>query len=130
MFPGRTNLPVRYLPSTPIRGGDLGLRQRLPHPLRAALDVCVTGASATLSPILVVVSDGRATVGEDPVGDALAAAGEVRARGVSAVVVDAENGATKLGLAGRLATAMGAMHLTVEQLTSGVLRGAIASARR
>jgi magnesium chelatase subunit D len=64
--------------------------------------------------VVVVVTDGRATgpadVGEhaDPVEAALAAGRAIRAAGVTALVLDAEPGTPRLGLAVRLAEAMGA----------------------
>jgi magnesium chelatase subunit D len=53
-------------------------------------------------PLLVVVTDGRATSGPDPVTVAPALAG------VATVVVDCESGPVRLGLARRLATALNA----------------------
>jgi magnesium chelatase subunit D len=61
-------------------------------------------------PLLVVVTDGRATSGPDPVVVASALAG------VSAVVVDCESGPIRLGLAGRLATALNADLMPLDQL--------------
>jgi magnesium chelatase subunit D len=61
-------------------------------------------------PLLVVVTDGRATSGPDPVMVAPALAG------VSAVVVDCESGPIRLGLAGRLATALNADLMPLDQL--------------
>ena len=46
----------------------------------------------------------------------------VRRRGVPAVVVDAEDSRTRLGLARPLAEAMGARYLTLSELTPEVLR--------
>ena len=61
-------------------------------------------------PLLIVVTDGRATSGPDPalVAPALA--------GVSAVVVDCESGPIRLRLAARLATALDADLLPLESL--------------
>jgi len=76
-------------------------------------------------PLLVLVSDGRATAGPegtDPLDAAKEAAAEVRRRGVPAVVIDAEDGHTRLGLAGELAEAMGAPCLTLSQLTAKNVR--------
>jgi len=76
-------------------------------------------------PLLVLVSDGRATAGPegvDPLVAAKEAAAEVRRRGVPAVVVDAEDGHTRLGLAAELADAMGARYLTLPQLTAPTVR--------
>jgi len=53
-------------------------------------------------PLLIVVTDGRATSGPDPVLMAPALAG------VASVVVDCESGPVRLGLARRLAVALGA----------------------
>ncbi len=76
-------------------------------------------------PLLVLVSDGRATAGPegmDPLVAAKEAAAEVRRRGVPAVVVDAEDGHTRLGLAAELAAAMGARYLTLPELTAATVR--------
>ncbi len=76
-------------------------------------------------PLLVLVSDGRATAGPegaDPLVAAKEAAAEVRRRGVPAVVVDAEDGHTRLGLAAELAQAMGARYLTLPELTAAAVR--------
>jgi magnesium chelatase subunit D len=58
--------------------------------------------------VLVVLTDGRATGDADALGAALEAGAEVRRRGVTALVLDCETGRTRLGLAARLAEAMGA----------------------
>jgi magnesium chelatase subunit D len=76
-------------------------------------------------PLLVLVSDGRATSGPDgvdPLVAAKAAAADVRRRGVPAVVVDAEDGHIRLGLAAELADAMGARYLTLADLSAGAVR--------
>ncbi len=76
-------------------------------------------------PLLVLISDGRATAGPDgmdPFMAAKEAAAEVRRRGVPAVVVDAEDGHTRLGLAVELAGAMGARYLTLRQLSAATVR--------
>jgi magnesium chelatase subunit D len=76
-------------------------------------------------PLLVLVSDGRATAGpdgSDPLVAAREAAADVRRRGVPAVVVDAEDGHTRLGLAAELAEVMGARYLTLAQLTADAVR--------
>ncbi|HET7719655.1 MAG TPA: VWA domain-containing protein [Acidimicrobiales bacterium] len=76
-------------------------------------------------PLLVLLSDGRATAGpdgQDPLVAAKEAAAEVRRRKVPAVVVDAEDGPTRLGLAAELAEAMGARYLTLTQLSAASVR--------
>jgi magnesium chelatase subunit D len=67
-------------------------------------------------PLLVVVTDGRATGGADPFGTAQRAAR--RLAGVSGVVVDAEDGPVRLGLASRIAADLGAELVTVSGLAS------------
>jgi magnesium chelatase subunit D len=82
-------------------------------------------------PLLVVVTDGRATAGPpsvDPVRAATEAAASVRRRGIAAVVVDVEEGPTRLGLAAELARAMGARHLTLDELSAGALTLAVRAA--
>jgi magnesium chelatase subunit D len=67
-------------------------------------------------PLLVVVTDGRATGGTDPVGRARQAAR--RLAGISGVVVDAEEGPVRLGLAGVIARDMEVELATVTGLAS------------
>jgi magnesium chelatase subunit D len=67
-------------------------------------------------PLLVVVTDGRATGGSDPLGQAQRAAS--RLAGVSSVVVDAEDGPVRLGLAARVAAGLGGELVTVAGLAS------------
>ncbi|GAA2877232.1 hypothetical protein GCM10010517_38620 [Streptosporangium fragile] len=71
-------------------------------------------------PLLVVVTDGRATSGT--VEDAHRAAGLLA--GVAGVVVDCEGGHVRLGLAGALATRMGADTVRLDDLTdlAGMIR--------
>jgi magnesium chelatase subunit D len=54
-------------------------------------------------PLLVVVTDGRATGGAEPVAGAARAARLLAAEGTASVVVDCESGPVRLGLAGALA---------------------------
>ena len=67
-------------------------------------------------PLLVVVTDGRATGGRDPLGRARQAAR--RLAGIASVVVDAEDGPVRLGLAAALAADLGAEAVTVAGLAS------------
>jgi magnesium chelatase subunit D len=67
-------------------------------------------------PLLVVVTDGRATGGSDALGRARQAAR--RLAGISSVVVDAEEGPVRLGLAGLIARDLGAELATVAGLAS------------
>jgi magnesium chelatase subunit D len=100
--------------------------------LRSALEVATAGAGRDGGEpprpgVLVVVTDGRATGAPDGLEAALAAAGAVRAAGVPALVLDAETGLPRLGLAARLAAAMGAECRPVADLTAGTLRAITAA---
>ncbi|GHH73653.1 hypothetical protein GCM10018793_12660 [Streptomyces sulfonofaciens] len=80
-------------------------------------------------PLLVVVTDGRATGGTDPVGRAGRAAGLFASDGTASVVVDCETGPVRLGLAGRLAGRLGATTVTLEELRADVLAGLVRDVR-
>jgi len=68
-------------------------------------------------PLLVILTDGRATAGPDPRG----AAAELGRLGISSVVVDTEEGYVRLGMAGILAEALGARCLRLEELRAETL---------
>ncbi|MEX1176892.1 MAG: magnesium chelatase subunit D family protein [Nitriliruptor sp.] len=72
-------------------------------------------------PLLVAVTDGRATGSEDALADARRAAERLTTRAVPAVVVDTEQGFVRLGLAGELATTLRAPCLQLDELSSGSL---------
>ncbi|MYT29218.1 MULTISPECIES: putative cobaltochelatase [unclassified Streptomyces] len=67
-------------------------------------------------PLLVVVTDGRATGGPEPVGRAHRAARLLAAGGTASVVVDCETGPVRLGLAGELARELGGTAVTLDEL--------------
>ncbi|QMU19463.1 VWA domain-containing protein [Gordonia rubripertincta] len=76
-------------------------------------------------PLLVVLTDGRATSGRDAPARARLAASAIRRRGIESVVVDCEQGMVRLGLAADLAGHLGAELLTMDQLSATALtRGA------
>jgi magnesium chelatase subunit D len=105
-----------------------GGRTPLAAGIATALDLAESGATEAHRPLLVLVTDGRATAapnGLDPVAAAREAAARVRRRRMPAVVVDAEDGHARLGLAAELAETMGARHLSVPELSSGSLDRAI-----
>ncbi|GAA2008123.1 putative cobaltochelatase [Nocardiopsis rhodophaea] len=78
-------------------------------------------------PLLVVVTDGRATQGG--LDDALRAGAWIGSQGVQSVVVDCESGAVRLGLAGRLAAAMGGTAVRLEELGADALSGLVRHTR-
>jgi magnesium chelatase subunit D len=98
-----------------------GGRTPLAAGLRAALDVARTATRTDPGrrPVLVLVTDGRATAPlPDPAGAALAAAHQVARAGIEALVVDAEDGDIRLGLARTLAEAMGAAYVALPELAA------------
>lgn len=68
-------------------------------------------------PMLVLLTDGRATGGTDPVPRARAAAARLARDGVTSVVVDCERGLVRLGLAAELATVLGGPVVRLTELT-------------
>jgi magnesium chelatase subunit D len=77
-------------------------------------------------PLLVLLSDGRATSGAgDPVAEAMAAARQVANDRIASLVLDTEEGHVRLGLAMELARKLGATYLPLEHLDSGKISRAI-----
>ena len=79
-------------------------------------------------PLLVLLTDGRANAGigaGDPVTEGLLQAGVLRQAGVPSLVVDTEQGAIRLGLAQRLAEALGGVCLRLEELAANTLARAV-----
>ena len=93
-------------------------------PLADALTVALKMATAPgndpgRAPLLVMLTDGRATFAsddQDPLDAARTVASEIARRAVDAVVIDAETGTPRLGLAAELAVAMGATYLHIDHL--------------
>ncbi|MGW1095142.1 putative cobaltochelatase [Streptomyces sp. NPDC002455] len=94
-----------------VKAHDVLRVERLRDPSRRAL--------------LVVVTDGRATGGVDPV--ALAArAGRLHAsEGTASVVVDCESGFVRLGLAAQLARDLGGSAVTLDELRADSIAGLV-----
>ncbi|WP_406732489.1 putative cobaltochelatase [Streptomyces sp. NBC_01794] len=76
-------------------------------------------------PLLVVVTDGRATGGVDPVALASRAARLHSAGGTAAIVVDCEWGPVRLGLAGTLAGDLGGTAVTLDELHADSIAGLV-----
>ncbi|MFF7858351.1 putative cobaltochelatase [Streptomyces sp. NPDC007904] len=76
-------------------------------------------------PLVVVVTDGRATGGPEPVALAGRAARLFAAGGVACVVVDCESGPVRLGLAGRLAGELGGTAVTLDELRADSIVGLV-----
>ncbi|MFG2572148.1 putative cobaltochelatase [Streptomyces sp. NPDC048481] len=103
---GRTPLAAGLL-----KAHDVLRVERLRDPARRAL--------------VVVVTDGRATGGPEPVALAGRAARLFAADGVACVVVDCESGPVRLGLAGRLADELGGAAVTLEELRADSIAGLV-----
>ncbi len=78
--------------------------------------------------LVVVLTDGRATAGPDPLGRSRAAAARLVAEGAAAVVVDCETSYVRLGLAEQLARHLGAPAVRLEQLHADSLTRAVRNA--
>ncbi|QEU85057.1 putative cobaltochelatase [Streptomyces viridosporus] len=76
-------------------------------------------------PLLVVVTDGRATGGPEPVALAGRAARLFAAGSVASVVVDCESGPVRLGLAGQLAGELGGTAVTLDELRADSIAGLV-----
>ncbi|KAB2592377.1 putative cobaltochelatase [Streptomyces arboris] len=76
-------------------------------------------------PLLVVVTDGRATGGPEPVALAGRAARLHQAEGTASVVVDCESGYVRLGLAGELARELGGTAVTLDELRADSIAGLV-----
>ncbi|MER5358142.1 putative cobaltochelatase [Streptomyces sp. NPDC002785] len=85
-------------------------------------------------PLLVLVTDGRATGGPEPVALASRAARLHEVEGTASVVVDCESGPVRLGLAGSLARDLGGSAVTLDELRADSIAGLVkdvqASSRR
>ncbi|WP_406816335.1 magnesium chelatase subunit D family protein [Mycobacterium sp. M23085] len=78
--------------------------------------------------LVVVLTDGRATAGPDPLGRSRIAAARLVAEGAAAVVVDCETSFVRLGLAEQLARQLGAPAIRLQQLHADSLTRAVRDA--
>ena len=106
---------------TPLAAGLLKARdvlrvERLRDPARRAL--------------VVVVTDGRATGGPEPVALAGRAARLFAADGVASVVVDCESGPVRLGLARQLAGELDGTAVTLDELRADSIAGLVKDVQR
>jgi magnesium chelatase subunit D len=76
-------------------------------------------------PLLVLVTDGRATGGPAPVASAHRAAALLAAAGVASVVVDCETGPVRIGLAAALAATLRGAVLEPAELAAGPLADSV-----
>ncbi|MFB8274484.1 magnesium chelatase subunit D family protein [Nocardia colli] len=86
-----------------VKAREIVLRERVRDPRRR--------------PMLVLLTDGRATGGVDPLPRARAAAARLANDGVTSIVVDCERGMIRLGLAAELARELRGGYLRLAELT-------------
>ncbi|GAA3151224.1 putative cobaltochelatase [Kribbella aluminosa] len=116
---GSVETAVRRLESLPTGG-----RTPLAEGLLQAADVLRIAAvrDPRRRPLLVLVTDGRATYGDNAFGRARQAAGHLAQRGIATVVVDCEpRRGIRLGLAAELAGDLGAEYLDLGDVAAGNL---------
>jgi magnesium chelatase subunit D len=76
-------------------------------------------------PLLILVTDGRATYGPDAVARSRSAAERLRQTGVASVVIDCEAGRFTLGLAAELSDHLGAQHVPVGEVAADSVLSAV-----
>jgi magnesium chelatase subunit D len=113
-----------------LTGVSTGGRTPLAEGLLTARDVVRRNAykEPNRRPLLVVLTDGRATSGAGALARAGAAADRLRRDGTSTIVVDCEQGMVRLGLARVLAGQLGGDCVQLAELTSGGVAAVVRSA--
>ena len=108
---------------------DTGGKTPLAEGLLAAHQLIIREKARDRSrrPLVVVLTDGRATAGPNPLGRSGIAAARLVAEGAAAVVVDCETSYVRLGLAIQLARQLGAPVVRLEQLRADHLTRAVRS---
>ncbi|KUH99119.1 magnesium chelatase subunit D family protein [Mycobacterium sp. IS-3022] len=109
---------------------DTGGRTPLAQGLLAARDLVVREKARDRArrSLVVVLTDGRATGGSDPLGRAREAAARLVAEGAAAVVVDCETSHVRLGLAEELAEQLGAPAVRLAELRADSLTDVVRTA--
>jgi len=109
---------------------DTGGKTPLAQGLLAARDVVVREKARDRArrSLVVVLTDGRATGGPDPLGRTRTAAGLLVAEGAAAVVIDCETSHVRLGLAEQLAGQLGAPAVRLAQLRADALTDVVRTA--
>jgi magnesium chelatase subunit D len=118
-----------HIASRRLNRFDTGGRTPLAEGLLAARELIIRERvrDKARRPLVVVLTDGRATAGRDPLGRSRIAAARLVAEGATAVVVDCETSYVRLGLAGQLARQLGAPAVRLEQLHADHLMHAVRS---
>ncbi|AKS33807.1 magnesium chelatase subunit D family protein [Mycolicibacterium goodii] len=85
---------------------------------------------STRRPLLIVLTDGRATAGPDALHRSRRAATYLRQRRIPAIVIDCESGPMRMGLAGVLADFLEAEHIWLSHVSSQALTHIVRDATR
>jgi magnesium chelatase subunit D len=109
---------------------DTGGKTPLAQGLLAARDVVVREKvrDRARRSLVVLLTDGRATGGPDPLGRTKEAAARLVAEGAAAVVIDCETSYVRLGLAEQLARHLGAPAVRLAQLRADSLTDVVRTA--
>jgi magnesium chelatase subunit D len=102
-------------------GGATPLAEGLTVALRTAQRAQAQGSV----PLLVVLTDGRATGSPDALDRARDAARAVATAGIDAAILDAEDGDTRLGLAAELVALMDGRYLHLSTVTADAVEAAV-----
>ncbi|MGB7109707.1 MAG: VWA domain-containing protein [Mycobacterium sp.] len=97
-----------------MKAAELVRRERLRDPSRR--------------PLLVIVTDGRATAGPDAIGRSRQVAQHLANEGIGCIVVDCESGRMRMGLAAILAEHLNAVHVALGDLNAQALTDIVRSA--
>lgn len=131
----RGNAAELLLP--PTHSVEIAARRlaELPHGGRTPLAEGLWRAAETLRlekirdprrrPLLIILTDGRATAGDQPLARAYTIAERMGQTGLDALVVDCENGRFRMGLARTLADRMNAQYLHLAEVGADALLAAI-----
>ncbi|MDO5067911.1 MAG: putative cobaltochelatase [Propionibacteriaceae bacterium] len=123
--------PTNSVEAAALRLDELphGGRTPLAEGLECAAQVLATEAvkDPTRRPILVLLSDGRATAGKEALARSRAAAEALSMRGIDCVVIDCEVGPMRLGLAGDLARRLGAELVPMTELDPAAITQVVRS---
>lgn len=106
-----------------------GGRTPLAEGLLTALETLRTEAvrDPNRRPLLVVVTDGRATSGPEAVERSRQLAAAIAERGIATLVIDCETGRFRLGLARDLAAVLRAEYVPLEEVSAAALAGVVRS---
>jgi magnesium chelatase subunit D len=97
-----------------MKAAELVRRERLRDPSRR--------------PLLVIVTDGRATAGPDAIGRSRQVAAHLAKEGIGSIVVDCESGRMRMGLAATLAQHLMGVHVALGDVNAQALTDIVRSA--